>query len=156
MVFHPLKHLPAESFPNESLCGLSIPTGCVSGDLYEFAHLPQEERCQQCESICLSSEVVVNAERTTVWVHTLDGSNVGRFSTLLGMDVHTTFEEQLRGGGQCLHCTHGAPTHEDWIQFCALMLQHYGVTVDPDLLTFGGAAGKRADPMTNELAQPQS
>ncbi|MGP3508633.1 hypothetical protein [Paracidovorax citrulli] len=157
MVFHLLKHLPADSGSKESLCGLSSnPTHSVSVDLYEFAHLSREERCQQCERIFLSREVLVDAERTTVWVHSLDGTNVGRFSMLLGMDVHTTFEEQLRGGRQCLHCTHEVPSREDWFHFCALMLQHYGVTVDPELLTFGGAARKGANSTGDELAQSQS
>lgn len=150
-----LAHLSTELSSSRALCGLPLPARghCCIG-LESFAHQPHESRCQVCERKYLSEAVEVNAERTTVWVHTLDGSNVGRFSTLLGMDVHTTFEEQLRGGRQCLHCTHEVPSHEDWIQFCALMLQHYGVTVDPELLTFGGAARQAADSTGDELAQP--
>lgn len=38
----------------------------------------------------LDAQVQVSACGTTVWVHGLDGSTVGRFSKRFGMDVHTT------------------------------------------------------------------
>lgn len=79
-------------------------------------------------------QVEVSADGRTVWVHSLDGSTVGRFSKVFGMDVHTTISEQIAGARQCLHCTHGKPSHSDWITFCALMQEHYGITVDSRLI----------------------
>lgn len=76
-------------------------------------------------------QVQVSQDGSTVWVHALDGSTVGRFSKRAGMDVHTTATEQLAGASQCLKCTHGQPQHEDWLEFCALIKRHYGITVDP-------------------------
>lgn len=78
--------------------------------------------------------IQVSACGKTVWVHSDDGSTVGRFSKTFGMDVHTTVPEQLAGASQCLHCTHQAPTQEEWLKFCELMQQHYGITVPTDLI----------------------
>jgi len=73
----------------------------------------------------------------TVWVHGLDGSTVGRFSRVFGMDVHTTITDQLEhGAGQCLHCTHVAPNLDDWIMFCKLMEQHYQVKIPVEIMKF--------------------
>jgi len=80
--------------------------------------------------------IQVSACGTTVWIHADDGSTVGRFSKTFGMDVHTSVSEQLAGAHQCLHCTHQAPTQEEWLQFCALMQQHYGIKVPANLVTF--------------------
>ncbi|MDL5034439.1 hypothetical protein QRD43_21225 [Pelomonas sp. APW6] len=80
--------------------------------------------------------VQVSADRRTVWVHANDGSTVGRFSKVFGMDVHTTVTEQLAGASQCLRCTHGAPGQADWVEFCDLMQTHYGITVERSALTF--------------------
>lgn len=80
--------------------------------------------------------VQVSSDRKTVWVHADDGSTVGRFSKVFGMDVHTTITEQLNGAGQCLFCTHKAPGQADWDKFCDLMQEHYGVSVERSALTF--------------------
>lgn len=79
--------------------------------------------------------VQVAADRSTVWVHAHDGSTVGRFSLRFGIDVHTTITQQLQGASQCLHCTHSAPTHDDWLLFCHLMHQHHGIVVSSDILS---------------------
>ena len=84
----------------------------------------------------LPEQVEASADGRTVWVHALDGSTVGRFSTLFGMDAHTSITEQLAGAAQCLQCTHGKPTHADWLQFCALMQEHHDIAVDPTLIAF--------------------
>ncbi len=81
-------------------------------------------------------QVQISADGRTVWVHTLDGSTVGRFSKVFGMDVHRTISEQLAGAGQCLWCTHEAPGPADWSKFCDLMLQHYGIAVDRSVVSF--------------------
>lgn len=87
--------------------------------------------------------VQVAADRSTVWVHASDGSTVGRFSLRFGIDVHTTTTQQLLGASQCLHCTHSAPTHDDWLLFCDLMHQHHRIVIPRDILDrsrFGTAA----------------
>lgn len=71
----------------------------------------------------------------TVWVHAEDGTTVGRFSKVFGMDVHNTVSDQMTGKPQCLHCTHEKPSHINWIEFCELMLHHHQIVVDPNLIT---------------------
>lgn len=80
--------------------------------------------------------VQVSADRRTVWVHADDGSTVGRFSKVFGMDVHTTITEQLAGVGQCLRCTHEPPGPREWDEFCNLMQKHYGIAVDKSAVSF--------------------
>lgn len=82
----------------------------------------------------LTEQIDVSADRATVWVHALDGSTVGRFSKVFGMDVHRTVTEQMAGASQCLHCTHIRPSKADWLKFCELMLQHHGIEVDACLI----------------------
>lgn len=83
----------------------------------------------------LLEQVEVSPDGKTVWVHALDGSTVGRFSKVFGMDVHTTITAQMEeGASQCLYCTHTKPQHGDWVKFCQLMLQHYGIQVDSTLI----------------------
>lgn len=81
-------------------------------------------------------QVQVSADGSTVWVHALDGSTVGRFSRRFGLDVHATVTQQLAGASQCLHCTHTSPSHGDWRLFCSLMLQHHEIAVDEGLMRF--------------------
>ena len=84
-------------------------------------------------------QVEVSLDGKTVWVHAMDGSTVGRFSRVFGMDVHRQISEQLAGVSQCLHCTHVTPNADDWTMFCALMLEHFGIHVDPGLMNFESA-----------------
>lgn len=79
-----------------------------------------------------AEQVQVSEDGSTVWVHALDGSTVGRFSKRFGLDVHTTVTQQMEGAAQCLHCTHTPPAPEDWQKFCELMQQHYGIAVNPN------------------------
>lgn len=81
-------------------------------------------------------QVQVSEDGRTVWVHTDDGSTVGRFSKVFGMDVHRTVPQQLAGEGECLRCTHQPPGPAEWQEFCDLMLQHYQITVDRSAITF--------------------
>lgn len=71
---------------------------------------------------------------STVWVHAIDGSTVGRFSKRFGLDIHTTVTQQMAGASQCLHCTHSPPGLNDWLKFCELMLHHHGIEVAPSLI----------------------
>lgn len=82
----------------------------------------------------LAEQIDVSADRSTVWVHALDGSTVGRFSKVFGMDVHRTITEQMAGASQCLHCTHARPSKDEWLKFCELMSQHHGIEVDATLI----------------------
>lgn len=82
----------------------------------------------------LFSHVQVSLDRRTVWVHGADGSTVGRFSKSFGMDVHRTWTAQLEGAGQCLACTHHAPSLGDWLSFVALINEHYGLVVPVDVI----------------------
>ena len=81
-------------------------------------------------------QIVLSADGSTVWVHALDGSTVGRFSKRFGMDVHTTVTAQLQGAGQCLHCTHAPAGEPEWRQFVDLMREHHGIAVPPSLVEF--------------------
>lgn len=87
-------------------------------------------------AIAHEDQVQVSEDRRTVWVHAGDGSTVGRFSKVFGMDVHTTLTEQLQGAGQCLRCTHEAPGQAEWNEFCDLMLVHYGIAVNRNAISF--------------------
>lgn len=80
--------------------------------------------------------IEVSATGSTLWVHAPDGSCVGRFDKRFGIDLHTTVSEQIAGKGQCLYCTHEAPTPKDWESFRAGMLKHYRVVVPADAITF--------------------
>lgn len=88
----------------------------------------------------IDGQVEVSQDGRTVWVHAYDGSTVGRFSIVFGMDVHTTVAEQLQGASQCLHCTHTRPGQAEWQLFCQIMHRHYGITVPPSLVRLEGGA----------------
>lgn len=79
--------------------------------------------------------IQVSADGNTVWVHAEDGSTVGRFSRIFGMDVHNTVTEMMAGKPQCLGCTHTRPTQLDWLEFCRLVKLHHGRNVPVDILT---------------------
>ena len=81
-------------------------------------------------------QVQVSDCGNTVWVHGLEGSTVGRFSKVFGMDVHRTATQQMNGEPQCLHCTHEPGTKADWVKFCELMQKHFAIAVDTHLLSF--------------------
>lgn len=81
-------------------------------------------------------QVQLSQDGSTVWVHALDGSTVGRFSKRFGLDVHTTVTEQLEGAGQCIHCTHEPATESDWQLFCLKINEHHGINVDSQLVQF--------------------
>lgn len=72
-----------------------------------------------------------------MWVHGSDGSTVGRFSVVFGMDVHRTVSDQLAGKGQCLMCTHEAPTEYDWWRFRFAMRTIYKTRVPRDAINTG-------------------
>lgn len=88
-------------------------------------------------------QLQVSDDGRTVWVHGSDGSSVGRFSKVFGLDVHTTVTQQMEGAHQCLHCTHEAPGQDDWLKFIELMLEHHGIVVPPELISFDTPPIKR-------------
>ncbi len=86
-------------------------------------------KCRRMKSNSVEHEVQVSSDGMTVWVHSSDGSTVGRFSVRFGMDVHRTVSEQLAGAGQCLHCTHRPATPADWDQFVETLKRHHGISI---------------------------
>jgi hypothetical protein len=69
------------------------------------------------------------SDSKTVWINGSDGCCLGRFGRY-GIDVHKTAVLQF-SEGQCLTCTAGATTAEDWTQFKHEMLAHHKIEV-PD------------------------
>lgn len=83
----------------------------------------------------MTHEVIISKRTRKVWVNSdVDGSSIGRFCARTGMDVHRTGTEQMAGLGECLHCTHGPATRDDWLTFIAKMHEHYGVVIKHDAL----------------------
>lgn len=76
----------------------------------------------------LTYQVQISACRQTVWIHSSDGSTVGRFGRM-GVDLHNTVTEQMAGKPQCRLCTHGEPTLADWVMFRERALAWWGVDV---------------------------
>lgn len=88
-------------------------------------------------SNCIDQDQIqLSLDGATVWIHSTDGSTVGRFSKCFGMDVHSTVTQQLAGASQCLHCTHVPATEGDWQAFVELMLQHHRIAVPRGLVRF--------------------
>jgi hypothetical protein len=83
----------------------------------------------------IEHQVVVSADGGTLWVND-PVCCIGRFSKRFGIDVHRSLGEQLEGGGECLYCTHEPPGPKGWAKFCFEMCLHYGVILDPKLMTF--------------------
>ena len=66
------------------------------------------------------------SDGVTVWVNTAILC-IGRFGRM-GIDVHRgTIEEQRVS--ECLDCTHGPVSPEDWERFKSSMLKFHGVVV---------------------------
>lgn len=78
----------------------------------------------------------VSSDGGTVWVHAGDGSCVGRFSKIFGLDVHKTAAQQMAGGSQCLHCTHEPAGPKAWNEFRAQMKVHHQIDVPADLVSW--------------------
>jgi hypothetical protein len=51
----------------------------------------------------------------------------------MGIDIHRHIDEQS-DMGECLHCTHGPTTKEDWKVFVIKMKEHFGVEVNDKYL----------------------
>src|SRR5579862_5988044 len=70
-------------------------------------------------------EVGIDSDGTTVWVNVADGC-IARFGRQ-GIDIHNPPLESTRL--ECLLCTHGPTTLEDWDHFVGAMLRLYGILV---------------------------
>jgi hypothetical protein len=70
----------------------------------------------------------ITSDGRTVWVCGSNGDCLGRFG-FYGIDIHTSTEEQTAGKSQCLECTHGKVTPQDWARFKEAMIEHYGIEV---------------------------
>jgi hypothetical protein len=64
----------------------------------------------------------VRSDGVTVWVDTVAGFTVGRFSRF-GIDVHTA------DASGCIDCTHTKPGPREWVRFQNGMAAHHGIDV---------------------------
>jgi hypothetical protein len=71
------------------------------------------------------NEYDISTDGRTVWVN--GASLLGRFG-LMGIDIHRPLLEQVEHG-ECLFCTQGETTREDWDLFVVKMEEHYGIRV---------------------------
>lgn len=76
-------------------------------------------------------ELQLSDLRNALWVHSSDGSTVGRFGRM-GIDLHNTLTDQLAGMPECRLCTHGSPTVADWELFRERCLEWFGIDVPAD------------------------
>ena len=81
-------------------------------------------------------EVIVSGNGDTLWISGADGLCWVRFSRRFGVDVHRSASTQ-EDKGECLYCTHGGAGFDDWTIFRAEVLQHHGIVVPADSVTFG-------------------
>lgn len=88
----------------------------------------------------LEYEVQVSALRDTIWIHSSDGSTVGRFGRM-GVDLHNTVSEMMRGAPECRLCTHGKPSRADWDLFCEKSLEWWNVCIPADTYDLALLAG---------------
>lgn len=75
-------------------------------------------------------EYAIESDGITVWVNT-GFECIGRFGRM-GIDIHRTMDQQMKGGSECLECTHGPVSRLDWERFKEAMLEYYGVAVDDE------------------------
>ncbi|WP_432263397.1 hypothetical protein [Cupriavidus sp. TMH.W2] len=83
-------------------------------------------------------EIQVSARGDTVWVNGIDGSCLARFSKRFGIDVHRTAADQLKGGEQCLFCTHTGAGPGEWEHFRIAVKEHHGIDVPVGTIAFTG------------------
>lgn len=76
-------------------------------------------------------EIQVSAMQDTVWIHCSEGSTVGRFGRM-GIDLHNSVSEMLKGAPECRLCTHGQPSVADWSLFREKALEFWNVYVPED------------------------
>ncbi|MDD2139698.1 hypothetical protein NPS53_08930 [Pseudomonas putida] len=76
-------------------------------------------------------ELQLSDARNAIWIHSSDGSTVGRFGRM-GIDLHNTVTEMMAGAPECRFCTHGKPTVADWELFRSRVLEWYGLDVPAD------------------------
>lgn len=73
----------------------------------------------------------ISTDGITVWVNGAT-SLLGRFGQR-GIDIHRPIEEQ-ESLGECLHCTHGNTTKEDWYIFRDKMFELHGIVVSEEYI----------------------
>jgi len=112
-----------------------IGCGEVLGGPAEMMNVPQSEETLADHHPAF--DVQVSGCNRTVWVNAADGSCIGRFSKVFGIDVHRTGSEQMAGERECLFCTHTKAGPTEWDQFREAMLHHHGVALANDLLSWG-------------------
>ncbi|WP_080443096.1 hypothetical protein [Burkholderia cenocepacia] len=81
-------------------------------------------------------ELIVSSLGDVLWVNGLDGSCLARFSKRGGIDVHNSATAQLAGASECLYCTHAPAGLSEWETFRVQVLEHHGIAVPADALSF--------------------
>ena len=76
-------------------------------------------------------ELQLSETRDKVWIHSSDGSTVGRFNRT-GIDLHNTITEQMAGKPECRLCTHGNVKPCDWVLFREKALEWWNVFIPED------------------------
>ncbi|MDA0152368.1 hypothetical protein OH460_08640 [Vibrio sp. Makdt] len=74
----------------------------------------------------------------TVWVNNINGDCIARFG-VLGIDIHTSSEEQINGAPQCLFCTHERTDVNDWVVFKDKVKELFDIDVPEKLSPFAAA-----------------
>jgi len=81
-------------------------------------------------------EIQYSLNKEKLWIHCSTGETVARYDTRFGMDIHATIDEQLKGGEQCLLCTHGKSNPEEFQTFCDKVKELWDVVIDKDEIVF--------------------
>lgn len=86
---------------------------------------------QDAQTLNVEYEIQLTMRRDTVWIHASDGSTVARFGRM-GIDLHNTVADQMKGMPQCRLCTYGRPSHSEWKLFREKAFEWWGVEVADD------------------------
>lgn len=81
-------------------------------------------------------QVQYSQDKLRLWIHCSTGETVARYDVRFGMDIHTTIEEQCNGADQCLMCTHGKSSPEEFEQFCFKVKELWRVEIDKSQIIF--------------------
>jgi len=80
--------------------------------------------------------VQYDEDKLRLWIHCSSGETVARYDTRFGMDIHTTIEQQDLGESQCLMCSHGKSSPEEFNTFCEKVKELWQVNIDKSKIVF--------------------
>lgn len=87
--------------------------------------------------INMKHEVIYSYNHQKLWINSsVDGSNIARFDTRFGMDIHNSITDQMNGKPQCLYCTHTKPTEEDFNTFCKKVKEIFNININKSKIKF--------------------